>query len=265
MTTYDLKSFQGNSADEIEEINGTVRLQGKWSKFRSVSREVCDHFMTLAAASLLSDMKPELFFQNLHRGAENWRCYLVSSEQHFGHAPPLMYSLPLYAAIVANERALLEGLVEALPKQWQKGEEYRDNFHVCWLHLLLAVNLCKSNDQIDMHLIELQAADADTTKINLFSALLGRNKLQEEDFWSSFDDALFAHEEEVNNRVASSTTNIVQFIPHRYIWFEGVTWLRLALMKGFKLPASNIKFCPDEALGKMHATYLKDWLVIPLP
>lgn len=265
MATYNLKSFQNYCATEIESIRGTVRLQGKWSDFRDTTREICDHFITLAAASLLADMKPELYFQNLCRSVENWRRYFVSSAQHFSQQPPLLYNRPLYAALAANEHRLLTGLADVMPKQYKKGEEYEDQFHGAWLHVLIALNRCENNSQIARHLAQFEISGGEGNRTTLFKSLLGLEGLVEADFWSAFENASFAYDEDVQGRIESIATDIVQFIPHRYIWFEGVAWLRLAMTKGFTLPSKRIKYCPDETLENIDEIYQNDWLIIPLP
>jgi hypothetical protein len=70
MSDYDLKGMQASSMYQLGNTIGTVNFQVDWMQFRSEVREICDHFLTLAAASLLADMKVNFFFQNLCRSAE---------------------------------------------------------------------------------------------------------------------------------------------------------------------------------------------------
>jgi hypothetical protein len=263
MSDYDLKGMQGSSMYQLGNTIGTVNLQGDWMQFRSEVREICDHFLTLAAASLLADKKVNFFFLNLCRCAENWRHFLVSSRDHFGRHVPLTYNAPLYAAIIADDKTILQGLVEALPGHWLKGEEYEDDYLVCKLHALLAANHCQLNNEIINHLDTLAEVAEEPINSILFKALLGIDKLQEEDFWSQFEAALYAHEKFIERKMNTVTTNIKQFIAHRYIWFEGLAWLRLAQAKGFTLPSKSIMFCPYEALETMPEAYAGDWILVP--
>ena len=266
MAAYNLKTLQENAIYKVEnELIGKVSLSSEWSDFRHVSRQVCDNFMTLATASLLADMKPALFFQNLRRSAENWRRYLVSSRDHYKTPSPLHFNSPLYAAIIADDMALLNEIKQAMPTQWQKGEEYQDKFHVSWLHLLLCINGCQLDEKIEEHLTALENCAADNNQLDLFKALLGLEELTEEDFWSQFEHCLYAYDETVEKRVLALTTSVIQFAPHRFIWFEGLAWIFLALKKRFKLASSLYLYCPDEALEKTTENYLNDWLIIPVP
>jgi len=244
---------------------GAIRLDGDWPGFRNSCRSVCDNFLTLAVASLLSDMKSELFFQNLYRVAENWRRYLVSSATHFKKRTSLLYNTPLYAAIIANDSDLLSEVANVLPTGWSKSEEYEDQFHASMLHTCLSLNGCRLSDQAKLLLQALVNCETDSLRSDLFKSLLGVDDLKETDFWESFENALYTHEEYVNGRVASIATNIRQFVPHRYIWFEGIVWLRFAISKGFVLPSKMIAFCPDEALQKYPRAYFNDWKLVPLP
>ncbi len=265
MATYDLKAFQQNAIGQLEELQGAIRLDDDLSNFRKVTRMVCDNFMTLAAASLLADMKPDLFFQNLWRSADNWRRYLLSCAGHYDKPPTLLYNSPLYAAIVTDDSELLAAIAKALPKSWQQGEEYEDQFIISKLLLSLSQNGQKSDRDVETSLVALEACEEDSTQSDLVKALLGLEDLKESDFWSYFETALYAHEEVIQDRVSSFTTKVTHFIPHRYIWYNGVVWLRLAIKKGFVLPSKSIMFCPDEALDLSPRSYKKDWLLIPEP
>jgi hypothetical protein len=236
-----------------------------WLSFSVKAREICDHFLTLAATSLLADMKLPMFFLNLCRAAENWRRYFIASKQFYQEQAPLLYNAPLYAAIVANDVSLINSISSALPKIYKKGEEYEDNFHLSWLLILLTQSHCQSSDLIEEHIRSMSMCAKDPLKIDMIKALLTQDELTEDDFWSFFETALYAYDEEVQKKINTATTSLTAFIAHRYIWFEGLVWLRLAQTKGFTLPSGAYMFCPDEALGKMPEPYAGDWLLIPLP
>lgn len=263
MSTYDLKGFQQSASYQLDEAKGTIVLGKDWKLFSAQSRQVCDHFLTLAAASLLADMKPALFFMNLCRCAENWRRFMVSAQEHFQQRPSLIFNTPVYAAIIAQDTSVLTGICEALPKQWQEGEEYPDQFHLTWLPALLQLNGCQVDDNVETHLQVLEEAEPE--RCELYKALLGLEELEEADFWNQFNSVLYAHEEDIEKRINSVSTDTPRFIAHRFIWFEGLALLRLALIKGFVLPSHSIMFCPDEALMALTDKYQGDWPLVPLP
>lgn len=257
--------MQDSSKYQLSEMIGVVRLDGEWSQFRVHTRSVCDHFLTLAAASMLADMKPHFFFLNLCRCAENWRRFLVSSRDHFAVQPPLSYAAPLHAAIIAQDKTLIRGILENLPASYSEGEEYEDRFLATKLLALMADSGCSPNKPIDEALSALEKTTMQPLKTQMFKALLGKDDLQEEDFWSEFETALYLYEEETEAKVKSVVVKISEFIAHRFIWFEGLALLRLAQAKGFTSPSADIKYCPEEALAKMHEAYVGDWPLIPLP
>lgn len=265
MADYDLKGMQAVSKYQLGITIDTVFLDDDWVKFRSEAREICDHFLTLATASLLADMKIPFFFQNLCRSAENWRYFLVSARDHYHQQITLNYNAPLYAAIIADNTRIIQGIVDALPVSFLKGEEYEDRFITCKLHALLAISRCTLNDEIKSLLGVLVNAEKESFNSILFKALLGLDELGEAEFWEQFETALYAYEELVESKKAAITVKISEFIAHRYIWFEGLAWLRLALIKGFTLPSGAIAFCPDEALEKIPGPYQGEWILIPLP
>lgn len=265
MSDYDLKGMQDSSKYQLSEMIGVIRLESDWANFRAQTRVVCDHFLTLAAASLLADMKPNFFFLNLCRCAENWRRFLVSSRDHFADQPTLSYAAPLHAAIISQDTSLINGILENLPAAYLKGQEYEDRFLVAKLLALLAANACQSSAVIEENLEALSKLDTQPVKVELFKALLEIDELKEEDFWSSFETALYSHEEETEKKIKSVVVKITEFIAHRFIWFEGLAFIRLAQTKGFTLPSNDIKYCPEEALGKMPQSYDGDWPLVPLP
>ncbi len=265
MADYDLKGTQADAKVELSQFIGRVRLAGDWQNFRADMRVICDNFLTLAAASLLADMKVNFFFLNLCRCAENWRRFLLTSREYFHRHVPLTYNAPLYAAIIANDPNIVRGIAAALPQDWLPGEEYEDEFRKLKLYAQLATNGVALDKAVEEQLHLLEAAEQEPMVSGLFKALLGIDDLTEEDFWSQFEVALYAHEEQTEQKINGVATKINQFIAHRFIWFEGLAWLCIAKHRGFVLPSANIKYCPDEALGVMPEKYNGDWPLIPLP
>lgn len=265
MSTFDLKLLQTSATYELQENRYFLNYDSSmWSMFKKNSRAVCDNLINLASASLLLDMKVSLFQQNLCRSAENWRCYLYSSKHFFGEAPTLGYTSPLYGAIVAGDTTLLKSLAAVLPNKWVEQTCYEDSFHITLLHYLLSINGCKVDEAVNEHLSSLADCASDALVVDLFKSLLGLDDLTELDFWANFESALLAREDHVDLMVANIATKVTQFGAHRYIWFEGLVWLKLAKQKGFTIPSDAIIFCPDEAIACRPVMYAGDWKVIPI-
>lgn len=264
MPDYDLKGLQASSKYQLSEMVGATGLPDDWTEFRSSAREICDHFLTLAAASLLADMKVDFFFQNLCRAAENWRRFASTSRVHYVRQVPLAYNAPILAAIIANEKSILQRIVLELPKQYLQGEEYEDQFLLTKILALLAARDCQPNEEIQANLAQLDDVALDSLKPALVKALLNLEDLTEDDFWSNFEVALYQHNEYVEAKLKSVATKISQFAAHRFIWFEGLVWLRLALIRGYTPPGRSIQYCPDEALEHRPRPFLNDWPLVPL-
>lgn len=93
--------------------------------------------------------------------------------------------------------------------------------------------------------------------------MLGLQGLTEDDFWGFFIDALYIHEQWVERKNNSVATSIPGFLAHRYIWFEGLAWLRLARINGFTVPSAGILYCPDEVLEPFESAFQEDWPLVP--
>lgn len=162
--------------------------------------------------------------------------------------------------MTAQSEPLLELLTQAMPKNYQKGEEYEDQFHATWLWMLLSSNKTRLNADIEDHLTALENCEKEPVRTMLFKALLELDDLHEEDFWNEFETALYAREEYIQEQVAGNAY-ILTLVPHQYIWYEGLVWLRLAGMKGYSNHNGVFKFCPDEALQSMPIPYSNDWVI----
>ncbi|MET1254930.1 hypothetical protein [Aliikangiella maris] len=274
MVNDDLKGFQVSSQYQLNEMKGMLDLSEPWLEFKTTAREICDHFLTLSAASLLADMKPSMFILNLSRSAENWRRFLTTAAKHYQQQPTLNYNTPLYAAIIANNHQVLQNIETALPINPVKNEEYDDNFYFSWVMLLLTINEKHSpgstfNEKNISHLCQTQLnkfLEIDTTdyRSSLLKALLSMDDKTEEDFWIAFADGVFNYDMQVTKKVQSIATKVSQFIAHRFIWFEGLAWLTLARKKGFTVQSANYKYCPDEVFEPIEFQYQNDWLLIPM-
>ncbi|WNO08085.1 hypothetical protein [Teredinibacter sp. KSP-S5-2] len=265
MPDYDLKGMKSHSMYRLDAYIGRMSTSMKWIDFKDESRKICDYFLTLSAANLLVDMKIDFYYHNLCRSAENWRRYLLTSRDHYKKQAPLTYISPLYAAVAAGEVSLVKGISDLIPDAHVEGEEYPDKFLIAKVLALVASNGVELTDQITSLLKQMEEVEDEPLSSNLFKALLGVDELKEEDFWDAFEAAHYAHDEMNEEKITNVTVKISEFIAHRFIWFEGIAWLKLAKMKGFTLPSNGFKYCPDEALGKMKKPYMGDWPLVPLP
>lgn len=262
-STYNLSLLQEDAMFDIERSIDAITTAMPWGEFKKASRGLSDNFLILSTASLLADLKLDMFFLNLCRSAENWRRFLISSEQHYTDGVAcLHYNTPLLAAIIANDRTILKRLHAAMPKQWQPGEEYQDQYCISWLFLLLSLNNCKLDEDVQAHLNDLKSCEGDPLYMPLFESLLGLNNLDESDFWAQFETLLYQYEEQTEANALKSTISVQEFAAKRFIWFEGLVALRLAKLKNFTMPSSGYVYCPDEALKEMPLSYPGDWVML---
>ncbi len=80
---YTLSLLKEDAVFDIEYWIDSIHTQMPWLAFEDASRTLCDNFLTLAASSLLANLKRDMFFLNLCRSAENWRRHLVVNHQHY--------------------------------------------------------------------------------------------------------------------------------------------------------------------------------------
>lgn len=256
--------MQASASYQLGLMINTMSLESEWSVYRAQARKVCDYFLTLGAASLLADMKVSHFFHNICRSADNWHRYLVSSRVAFNKQITLTYNAPLLAAIVANDPRLIERIARDIPNEWKEGEEYEDKFILSRLLIKISANKGQFDNEMEMQLSHFNEVAGGSPEVELLYALLALDNKNECDFWASFMDASHQHEQWIIEQCGSVTTNIEKFIAHRYIWFEGLAWLRLAMTKGYTLPSDGILYCPDEALESIELPFQDDWPLVPL-
>lgn len=262
MADYDLKGFQQGSISQLALQAGSFTIPKDPLLFHRQAREICDHFFTLASASLLCDFKIESFFLNLSRCAANWRNFLHCYYQLNTTHAPLRYISPFYAAIITHNKTTIAEMLNAITREPIQGEEYPHHMYQTRLFLYLAL-LQEQNDKQSLRwLNKLEQAGGSDIAIAMFTALLEPEKVSQAEFWEAFEAAYYEYEAFLATKIKSINTRISQFIGHRHIWYEGLCWLHLAKQKGFTLPSNNIHYCPDEALLPQPTPYNNDWQVI---
>lgn len=259
----DLEGFKQDAIRNIESNLFLVSTKLDWETFYRKVSKLCDNFLIIATANLLADLETPNFFQNLCRLSENWRRLLYFADTHYKQRVSLSKDYPIHAAVIVQQKALLDNLSKSLPKDWVAGEEAEDRFYVN--HLLLALSSSKvvANDDIEQLLVSLEACEKTGDRTQLVKALLLLDDLTEEDFWSSFDNVLQLQQELIQNKIDQKSYSIEAFLPHSKLWFEGMAWLRLAQIKGFTLPNRGFVMCPEESFLPMAETYQNDWVIMP--
>lgn len=240
-----------------------VNTHLSWAQFYDSVTALCNQFLIAAAASLLVDRKSDMFFLNCCRSAENWRRLMLIAQRDYQQDMTLHVQRPLLAGLVAQDMALMRNILAVLPAECQTGKEYPVPFHTLWLFYLLSESKMHATPTIESHLMQLQSHEKQPDDSELFKALLQRDGRNEADFWGLFADKVHQREAYVERKVNNITTSITEFASERYIWFEGLVWLRLAALAGYtRTDGSDFPYCPSEALLTMSTPYPNDWIIM---
>lgn len=258
----DLIAMREDSKIRITENIFQFSLEDDIKLFQDKVQALCGDFLILACASLYAELKVDMFFLNLCRCTENWRRFLQVSRQHYQQEPTLHFNTPILAGLITQYTPLLQELKSALPTQWQKGLEYQDQFHSTWLWLLLSLNGCKHDSDVQYHLNELEKSGTAPSHTLMFKALLKLDNLKAKDFMDELFILAYGYDEKVQQQI-DDNAYILTFLPHRCFWFEGIVWLKLARKVGYihNDELRSFNYCPEEAFGDMKVPYTGDWTI----
>lgn len=254
---YDYVSLRVNAIDVVESIFQQFDPVIGYKELLKLVEELCLRFHIIAVAGLLEDGDPQKFFLNLCRAAENWRRFLIHCQKEKWPLPPASKIEPLFGAVVAGSRHIADGIVYNSNSEWIPGEEYEDEF----LYAML-VNAFYSTDDLIVENIEKRidalqdlGVDGYSSRIGVARALRAGDKCR---FDEAFTEMLAAHEEITEKRANSVSTPYSKFAPYRYVWLEGLAWLKLAERVGVSV-SGQYRYCPVLARTPMVETYSFDW------
>ncbi|QRK14254.1 hypothetical protein JQX13_04345 [Archangium violaceum] len=150
------------------------------------------------------------------------------------------------------------------PTEWQKQEEYEDEF--LWARVLqeLARQDHPSLPSLECLLTRLEEVgqEAHASRCGLVRALLSGNQSA---FAEYFATARMEYEEETEKRARAFATPVTAFAPHRFLWLEGLGLLRLGERAGFQLTDMMYRYCPPLARVPMKVRYTGDWAIRTQP
>ena len=214
----------------------------------------------IAAATLLVDGNPQNFLLNLCRAAENGRRLLELLRSRGLAPPPARKNEPLVCALAAGHFTLADAVAAVSATDWQKEEEYEDEF--LWARVLqeLARQGSPSRPAMEHLLAPLEEVgrDAYASRCGLARALLAGDR---DAFAEHFTTAWLEYEEQTEKRARSFATPVTAFAPHRFLWLEGLGLLRLGERVGFQLTDTEYRYCPPLARVPIKARYNGDWAI----
>ena len=81
-------------------------------------------------------------------------------------------------------------------------------------------------------------------------------------FYAAFADMAEEQELYTERLAAAFTTDWRTFVAERYIWLEGLAWLRLAAARGWTRPR-EFPYCSSLVLDVQPPVYQPDWILPP--
>lgn len=256
----DFALLRQNAGDAVPALITHIEPEGDRDTLVEHVRELCRCFVNIAAATLLLEGRPQPFFLNLCRAAENWRRLLVHLEQRKLRPPPAVWGLTSLAGVIAaGHWSLAAELAERMPTERQKEEEYAVEF--AWTSTLGALVLhVVRGVEPHQQLEQLSRVAREDCWPMLARALVDSDSSA---FASAFAAAFAVHEARTEARARNFATREEHFAAHRYLWFEGLALLRLARKRGLDISGMRFRYCPPLAQVPMTERYQGDW-VAPL-
>jgi len=257
----DLNSLRIDAIYDIQSSINIINTSMKWSELFTEVKRLCDQFLNAGCASIFIDLKPETAKQNFCRAAENWRRLGAVANQHYGVHLSLNHNDYLFAGMIAGDINLVNAVKNSLSTHYYPNEEYRENFHITWLLVLLVLQGRSLSDSVLSHIKALEMEDNNECRVVLAKSLLKLEEQTETDFWDAFGELISSYEIQVEKRSKLLTTSMTEFGARRYLNFEALVWLKLAMTFGFTRNGV-FRFCPEELINSQAIEYKKDWIIL---
>jgi hypothetical protein len=216
---------------------------------------ICRALHTTGVSMLLVEGKPQEYFLDLCRAAENWRRLLEHLRGRELEAPPASYLAPLYGAMAAGEWELARGVAVAVATRWQPGEEYEDDFD--WAALIHRCVAGAGQAQLAPYVGSLRRSgqEAYGERLEVLQAIWSGDR---EAFLAAFRAVLAVHGEDMEEAVQSFNTGKLDLAPYRFVWLEGLALLRLAEEAGLETSSERFLYCPPLARVRRTVEYQRD-------
>ena len=254
-----LEALRNDARDRVTSSIDEIRLEEVSAETRNAVRQLCLDFEVIAIGALLIDAKPQTFFTNLCRSAENWRRYLEVRQAKSATDASITFLSPLIGAMVAGNWTLA-GAVAALALHGAQEEtDYEDEvLHARLLNHLVS-GRCRSTPEIEALAARLTEVDQGlfSARLGVMRALLARNRTA---FVDAFAAAVGSYGDRIEELAGMLTVPRAKVAPHRHLWLEGLALLRMADAIGLKV-ADDFRYCPPLARIPMAPLYAGDWVV----
>lgn len=220
--------------------------------------EICDKLRAMAIIVLLAKGNTDKFYHNLMRSGMA-RIEYLERLSNLGilndyHQASGRYS-PLVDTIASGDFMLARRLVTKSLKQWQRGNEYEDDY--CYaqiLHRLVQEEV--PQDEVARFIVQLEQfqGEESSARLDVCRALIGK---QQQKFESAFEMFLDEYELEIKNDMERNQMESPEIVAQRQVCVEGLAILRLAEKQGL-LTDSEYRYCPSLARIPMQTPFPGD-------
>lgn len=254
-----LDALRKDAVDRVPELIDKIESGAGDEELERDVRDLCDDFIVMAVASLLIDGKADVFFLNLCRCGENWRRYLQYLTRVNSIEAPLESINPLTAAIVAGRWDLAKGIANLWRSAAKAEMDYEDEYVFKKLTLECVISDYEISPEISRLLDKLESLDQGefAARIAVIRALIDGDELT---FQDTFEEAVLDYDMKIGAQANMLTVDPRKLAPRRFVWLEGLSYLRVAEAKGL-LNDNQYAFCPPLARTAMTDSYDGDWAV----
>jgi hypothetical protein len=254
-----LDSLRQDALDRVPDAMDEVQRTANPEDLGKLLRELCSAFELIGTAALLVDGRPDSFFLNLCRAAENWRRYLEFRGSI--PSPEVMTDsmAPLVDACAAGHWPLAAAVATQASTGRKSDTDYDDEY--CYARLLIEVVRGRAlrTPEVDEALSASAAADQGlyASRLAAVGALLSGDGRA---FAEAFAAAVGDRQASIDRQAKMVSIDPKKLAPRRHLWLEGLALLRIAESVGITV-ADTYLFCPPLARIPMPRPYEGDWAV----
>ena len=213
----------------------------------------CTYFQGLGICELLLDAEVTAFFHHMIRSGR-MRRWVLRKAQQLKDLPPNVLRASntrgLFAALLADDRALAADIARLSPMTWNDRVEYEDDFlYAHFLHRLISGDDSAALRGI-LDKFKRALDDEETVRFRLCASLLAPSQERAGLALPAFEDLMQSRRQELKEmREKSILATDDMFVPFSSVYVEGLAWLNLLEGAGITVD-SEYAFCPSLARVK---------------
>jgi len=210
----------------------------------------CTYFQGIAICELLLDAEVTAFFHHMIRSGRMRRWILRKAQERTdlpGNVIRSSNTRGLFAALLANDKALAADIARLSPQTWNDHVEYEEDFlYAHFIHQLVS-----GDDPVSLQGILDRFNGAlegeETVRFRLCASLLAPAQERAGLALPAFEELVQRRRQELQEmREKSILATDDMFVPLSSVYVEGLAWLNL--LEGAGIPvAAEYAFCPSLA------------------